>query len=62
VIQAVKDEIGLKPLSIEGVGDGRWVLVDFGAAVLHVFEDTVRGHYKIEELWKKCRQLPAGMA
>ncbi|MCC6276938.1 MAG: nicotinate (nicotinamide) nucleotide adenylyltransferase [Oligoflexia bacterium] len=60
VIKTVKEEFGINPISVEGLREGRWVLVDFGAAVLHVFEDTLRGHYKIEELWRACPQIQSG--
>jgi len=42
---------GLKPLSIEGLSDGRWALVDFGSVILHVFQDHFRDFYSLESLW-----------
>src|SRR5262249_47728427 len=49
----VKKKYGLNPLSLEGVGEGRWALVDFGGLIVHVFYDFVRQEYKLEEMWKQ---------
>ena len=52
VMKAVKDEYGVYPLSLEGLSEGRWVLLDYGALVVHIFYDYVRQEYRLEELWK----------
>lgn len=51
VVQAVKEEFNLLPLSIEGVDEGRWVLVDYGSLIVHVFYDHIRQEYSLEKLW-----------
>jgi nicotinate-nucleotide adenylyltransferase len=57
IIRSAKEDFGLSPIGVEGVRDGRWVLIDFGPVVVHVFEDAVRGQYQLEQLWKNCRQF-----
>ncbi len=42
---------GPKPLRIEGLDDARWVLIDYGDFVVHVFLDEVRRYYELERLW-----------
>jgi ribosome-associated protein len=42
---------GLRPLSSEGLADGRWVLLDYGDVVIHVFLDALREYYDLETLW-----------
>jgi ribosome-associated protein len=42
---------GLYPLGQEGIGSGRWTLLDFGAFVIHVFYHPVREFYDLESLW-----------
>jgi len=42
---------GLKPLRVEGLDDARWVLLDYGDFVVHVFLEEVRRYYDIERLW-----------
>jgi len=42
---------GEKPLGIEGYDDARWVLIDLGDVVVHVFQADVRTTYDFERLW-----------
>ncbi len=57
VVQAVKDEYNVLPLSIEGIEEGRWVLVDYGSLIVHLFYDFVRQEYSLEKLWRDGRDL-----
>lgn len=52
LLREVKNQFGLAPLSVEGMDDGRWVLVDYGQLIVHLFYDYVRMEYNIESLWK----------
>jgi ribosome-associated protein len=47
-------EAGAKPLRREGRSEGRWVLLDFGDIVVHVFHDEDRQFYSLERLWSDC--------
>jgi ribosome-associated protein len=40
-----------KPLRIEGRNERRWVLMDYGDVVIHVFLQEVRDYYELERLW-----------
>jgi ribosome-associated protein len=51
-------EAGYKPLRREGRAAGRWVLVDFGDLVVHVFHEEEREYYALERLWKDCPVIP----
>ena len=42
---------GAKVYGEEGVRDGRWALIDFGAVIVHVFQDQLRDFYSLESLW-----------
>lgn len=44
-------EGGFRPLGIEGMGQGRWVLMDFAGIIVHVFLGPVRDFYRLERLW-----------
>lgn len=57
VARAVKDEFNVYPQSLEGTGEGRWVVIDYGALIIHVFYDFVRQEYRLEDLWKAGRQM-----
>ena len=51
VERQVKGSGGPSPLRVEGLDDARWVLLDYGDFVVHVFLDEVRRYYDIERLW-----------
>jgi ribosome-associated protein len=57
VERQVKAGGGPSPLRIEGLDDARWVLVDFGDFVVHVFLDEVRDYYDLERLWSDAPKL-----
>ncbi len=49
---------GTKPLRREGRAEGRWILLDFGDLVVHVFHADERLFYSLERLWNDCPVLP----
>ncbi|MEO6941451.1 MAG: ribosome silencing factor [Terrimesophilobacter sp.] len=51
-------EQGAKPLHREGRAEGRWILLDFGDLVVHVFHEEDRIYYSLERLWNDCPVLP----
>ena len=64
-VAAIADEIeeklleaGHKRLRREGREESRWVLLDFGDLVVHVFHEQERVYYGLERLWKDCPTVP----
>ena len=59
LVRAVVDEVeaqvkaatGRSPKSVEGASERRWVLMDFGDVVVHVFAEEEREYYRIERLY-----------
>lgn len=45
------DGQGVRPAGVEGLSAGRWVLLDYIDAVIHVFHPTAREYYRLERLW-----------
>ncbi len=50
-VENAMDAQGYELLSAEGYADGRWVLMDFGDVVVHIFLDALRDYYNLENLW-----------
>lgn len=50
VRDAVK-ALGAPPPRIEGEDNGEWIIVDCGAAVVHLMQPTIREYYHLEEIW-----------
>lgn len=50
VIETLKRE-GVRVHSVEGMEQGRWVLLDYVDFVVHVFHPTQRTYYQLERLW-----------
>ncbi len=63
VIEAAREH-GEKPLGVEGYDEGRWVLIDLGDVIVHVFQPEVRDDYDLERLWSDAPviELEAGAA
>ncbi len=57
LMKAVKDQYGVWPQSVEGLKEGRWVVVDYGSLIVHVFYDYVRNEYRLEELWREANEM-----
>lgn len=57
----VHDELkkdGIAAHSVEGLAQGRWVLLDYVDFVVHVFHPTLRGFYQLERLWSDADVVP----
>jgi len=58
VREVAKKDFGLMPTGTEGAESSRWVLVDFGDVVVHVFDGALRGFYNLDGLWADAPRLP----
>ncbi|MCL5266329.1 MAG: ribosome silencing factor [Chloroflexi bacterium] len=49
--EKLKADDRLIPLHVEGTADSGWILLDYGAVIVHVFSPTEREYYKLERIW-----------
>lgn len=59
VVDRLKSEMNVKPLLVEGTTPGRWILVDFGDFIVHIFTEDVRRFYGLERLWGDAPNMTA---
>jgi ribosome-associated protein len=51
VLEKMK-QAGIKGARAEGYNDARWVLIDYGDVVLHIFAESEREFYQLEKFWR----------
>jgi ribosome-associated protein len=56
VERLAKLQCGRGPIRVEGLADAKWVLLDFGDVVVHVFDEETRDYYDLEHLWSVARR------
>lgn len=59
ITSRLKEELDVKPLLVEGTTPGRWVLIDFGDLIAHIFTEDVRRFYGLERLWGDAPNVTA---
>jgi ribosome-associated protein len=57
VIDEIRD-LGRRPLGLEGLDQGAWVLADFGDVVVHTFYDEAREYYDLDGFWTDAEHAP----
>ena len=60
-IKDVMDEADINVNRIEGFEQARWVLVDAGDVVCHIFHKEERGYYNLERLWGDAKRVPLNL-
>lgn len=55
---ALEDRMGDRRLGIEGYDQSRWILLDYGDLVVHLFDAETRAYYALEDLWAEAKRVP----
>jgi len=53
-----EEELHDRRLGLEGYEQSRWILLDYGDLVIHLFDEETRRYYGIEDLWGKAKRVP----
>ena len=56
--QKALKEMDILPNRVEGFQEGRWILLDFGQIIIHIFQEDERKFYSLERLWADAPCLP----
>lgn len=54
IAKEIDEKLGherVNPLNLEGMVEAKWVLMDYGAVIVHVFDQPTRDLYNLEQLW-----------
>ena len=51
----LEKQLGDKRVGIEGYAASRWILLDYGSVVIHLFDDETRSYYDLENLWARAK-------
>ena len=60
VARTISDELrkrGRQPLSTDGMEQGNWVILDYGAVVVHIFKETARAYYDLDGFWSDAPRV-----
>lgn len=53
----LEDDLGDKRMGIEGYAESRWVLLDYGTVVIHLFDEETRDYFSLESLWGDAERV-----
>ncbi len=60
IAEGIVDDLraaGQRAVGVEGLDASRWVLIDLGDVIIHVFDAPMRGFYDLESLWSDARRV-----
>jgi len=53
----LKDDHATPPMAVEGMKEGRWILLDYGDVMVHIFHKPVRDFYDLDGLWSEAPEV-----
>ena len=57
IAEALLESIDEQPISVEGYEYGKWILIDYGDIIVHIFLNEVREFYRLEKLWGDAKVI-----
>jgi ribosome-associated protein len=62
IADTCKQRLGFIPSCVEGMQDGNWILLDYGAVIVHVFVDATRTQFNLEKLFLERNAAEVSLA
>lgn len=56
--RVLEKELGDRRIGIEGYKESRWIVLDYGNVVMHIFDEDTREFYQLENLWAEGKEVP----
>lgn len=56
--RTLEEDLGDERMGIEGYRESRWIVLDYGSVVIHLFDQETRDYYALEQLWSRAKQVP----
>jgi ribosome-associated protein len=56
--RVLEKELNDHRMGIEGYSESRWILLDYGTVVVHMFDAETRSYYALEDLWGDAARIP----
>jgi len=53
----LEDDLGDQRYGIEGYAESRWIVLDYGTVVIHLFDEQTRQYYDLENLWAEAKPV-----
>lgn len=57
VDEGIKEKLGIDPVRREGIDNARWIVMDYGSVMVHIFRNDEREFYSIEKLWAEAPHI-----
>ncbi|MFV1964456.1 MAG: ribosome silencing factor [Pirellulaceae bacterium] len=54
---SLEDDLNDRRMGIEGYSESRWIVLDYGSVVIHLFDADTRAYYDLENLWANAKRL-----
>jgi ribosome-associated protein len=55
--RVLEGDLGDQRQGIEGYNESRWILLDYGSVVIHLFDADTRAYYALEDLWAHAERV-----
>jgi ribosome-associated protein len=54
----LKEQLKDKRMGLEGYNESKWILLDYGNVVIHMFDEETRDFYQLEDFWSEAERVP----